>query len=224
MVEPVVRKAYTDSAEGQIHYRYTAPASDSSKLPILCLHMSASSSAIFEQLMRTFTAQGHACYAPDMPGFGASFDPSQDPPDIRWYVDLYLNVFFKSGHFPELSRGCHVLGHHSGGVIGVEFAVSHPGIVKSLAVVGPVLMDAAQREKARGFQAFNKPVADGSHLTRTWEYLQSHGGITPSELDLLQQETLDHVRAWKGRLQIYGCVFGDHDGPSLYSQVKYEGD
>ncbi|KAJ1327412.1 2-hydroxy-6-oxonona-2,4-dienedioate hydrolase [Microdochium nivale] len=222
MAAPVVRKAYADSAEGQIHYRYTVPASTSTtKLPILFLHMSASSSATFEQLMRIYSAQGHACYAPDMPGFGASFHPAQDPLNIRWYVDLYVDVFFKSGHFPSLSsHGCHVLGHHSGGVIGVELAIFHPHIVRSLAVVGPVLLDADQRERARGFDAFNKPVADGSHLARTWEYLQSHGGITASELGLLQQETLDHARAWRGRLQIYSCVFGDHDGPSLYQQVK----
>jgi len=239
MAAPTIRKAYADSPLGQIHYRYTAPSptsikSNPEKLPILFLHMSASSSAIFEQLMTVYTSLGHACYAPDMPGFGASFDPPSSssslssldsPSSIKWYIDLYVATFFESGAFPSLSRGCHVLGHHSGGVIGVEFAVSHPEHVKSLAVIGPVLMDLAQRRAAaQSTRAFNEPSPDGTHLAKTWEYLQSHGGITTAtaaEMALLQRETLDHARAWRGRLQIYKCVFADEaDGPALYKQVR----
>lgn len=50
---------------------------------------------------------------------------------------------------------------------------------------------------------FNTPVADGSHLLKTWEYLKGTG----DDLSYKQQEVLDHVRAWKGRMQIYSCVF-----------------
>ncbi|KAF3005376.1 hypothetical protein E8E14_007515 [Neopestalotiopsis sp. 37M] len=212
-----IRKAYADTSLGQIHYRYTEAESDN-KCPILFLHMSASSSACFERLMRIYTSQGYQCFAPDMPGFGQSFDALVDPPSISWYINLYLEVFKPLGLF-EL--GCHVVGHHSGGVIGVELAVSHPGLVKSLTLCGPVCMDKEEREKMRAKVTipFNKPAEDGSHLIKTWEYLQHHGGISSSELDILQQETLDHSRAWKGRLQIYNCVW-DHDGPRMLKMIK----
>jgi pimeloyl-ACP methyl ester carboxylesterase len=210
-----IRKAYADTSLGQIHYRHTAEGRN--KYPILFLHMSASSSACFERLMNVFSSQGYQCVAPDMPGFGQSFDPLSDPPAISWYIDLYLEVFSGLATF---EHGCHVVGHHSGGVIGVEFAVSHPGFVRTLTICGPVLMEKEQREamRAKVTVPFNRPVPDGSHWLKTWEYLQHHGGIPADDLEVLQQETLDHARAWRGRIQIYNCVW-DHDGPALFRRV-----
>ncbi|KAI0483346.1 Alpha/Beta hydrolase protein [Xylariaceae sp. FL0804] len=223
-----IKKAYAETALGQVHYRFT-PAPGTRRFPILFLHMSASSSACFEALMAAYAARGYQCFAPDMPGFGQSFDPATDPPGIPWYAGLYLEVFAR---LPAFARGCHVFGHHSGGVIGLELAAGanaashshshHPAfVVRSLCLEGPAVLDAEQRA-AMGAQmkAFNRPVRDGSHWRATWEYLQRHGGIPGAEVDLLQQETLDHARAWRGRMQIYACVFGaDHDGPALLARV-----
>ena len=72
-----------------------------------------------QTLMRKLSALGYTCYAPDMPGFGASDDPGVDPPSITWYAELY---HMSLSHLPGFERGCHVLGHHSGGVIGTELA------------------------------------------------------------------------------------------------------
>jgi pimeloyl-ACP methyl ester carboxylesterase len=70
MVYPTVVKAYYDTPEGQIHYRYLhAPVKDESKSPILFLHMSAASSHYYEKLMQLCAAEGYDCFAPDMPGF-----------------------------------------------------------------------------------------------------------------------------------------------------------
>ncbi|KAF2808491.1 uncharacterized protein BDZ99DRAFT_464360 [Mytilinidion resinicola] len=46
------------------------------KPPPILLHKSASSSAYYDRLIAHYSARGHPCYAPDMPGFGNSFDPS----------------------------------------------------------------------------------------------------------------------------------------------------
>ncbi|KAK3068094.1 hypothetical protein LTS18_000818, partial [Coniosporium uncinatum] len=72
----ILKKAYVDTTHGQIHYRYILPpAQHLAKIhPILFLHKSASSSASYESLMEHYASQGYACYAPDMPGFGGSFD------------------------------------------------------------------------------------------------------------------------------------------------------
>ncbi|KAH9902328.1 Alpha/Beta hydrolase protein [Xylariomycetidae sp. FL2044] len=213
----IVKKTYVETSLGQVHYRYT-PEPGSRQFPILFLHMSASSSACFEELMRTYAGEGYQCFAPDMPGFGQSFDPTPDPPAISWYVELYLGIFQA---LPAFSRGCHIFGHHSGAVIGTEFAVLYPEFVKSLILEGPAIMEKEQREALRktSMVSFNKPVPDGTHWLKTWEYLLDHGGMSREELDLLQQETLDHGRAWKGRLQIYNCVW-NHDGPTLFKKVQ----
>lgn len=73
--------------------------------------------------------------------------------------------------------------------------------------------------KEKLLHAFNAPVPSGSHLLATWQYL-GRNGVTASglrtepptscsdeELALWQREAIDHIRAWKGRLQIYGAVF-----------------
>jgi len=49
--------------------------------------------------MALYFSQGYICYAPDMPGFGGSFDTS--PSDIteieeqgtRWFVEIFMQVF-----------------------------------------------------------------------------------------------------------------------------------
>jgi pimeloyl-ACP methyl ester carboxylesterase len=212
-----IKKAYADTPPGQIHYRRTTKPAPK-PLPILFLHMSASSSASCENIMHHFSGLGYTCFAPDMPGFGQSFDPDHTPESLAWYASLHIDVFTA---LPEFASGCHILGHHSGAPLGVEMAVLRPDFVRSLAMLGPVVMPAEARQKAleAAASAFNEPVADGSHLLKTWEYLQQPGRILSSEVDLLQRETLDHVRAWKGRLQIYKCVF-THDGDAMLPRVK----
>jgi pimeloyl-ACP methyl ester carboxylesterase len=64
-----VRKAYYETPEGEVHYRYlNAAVKDASKAPILFLHMTAISGRIYEPLMQRCAAAGYDCYAPDMPG------------------------------------------------------------------------------------------------------------------------------------------------------------
>lgn len=206
----VTKKAYIDTADGQLHYHYSTPVSgldagNYQRAPILLLHMSASSSQCFISMMQSLSEVGFACFAPDMPGFGSSFDPELDPPSISWYADLYHATF---SHFAEFKQGCHIVGHHSGGVIGIELAAKYTGFCLSLTAVGPTVMSAEDRlELSKTFlDPFNKPVASGSHLLKTWEYLRWEG-IPEHDVELMQREVLDHVRAWKGRSQIYACVW-----------------
>jgi hypothetical protein len=48
-------------------------------------------------------------------------------------------------------------------------------------------------------------VPDGSHLLKTWDYLRAMG--VGEDLELFQREAIDHIRAWKGRNQIYGAIW-----------------
>jgi hypothetical protein len=72
------------------------------------------------------------------------------------------------------------------------------------------MSEAERKSMARIFlDPFNKPTASGDHLLKTWEYLLWEG-IPVERQSLLQREALDHIRAWKGRSQIYACVW-DYD-------------
>lgn len=66
---------------------------------------------------------------------------------------------------------------------------------------------------------------------KTWEYLARMGvtsagactypptSCSDEDLDLWHRELLDHVRGWKGRMQIYGAVWAC-DSETLFKQVK----
>ncbi|KAF2494127.1 alpha/beta-hydrolase [Lophium mytilinum] len=213
-----IKKAYADSSIGQIHYLYAlAPKNVEKKShPMVLLHMSASSAFSMASLMKVYAPHGYDCYAPDMPGFGSSDDPLEKPPNIAWYANLYAALFETLG---IAKVGVHLVGHHSGGVIGIEIANLHPTIISSLCLIGPAIMSASERAELRKsfFEPFNKPVADGSHLLKTWHYVADEG-IPTTELELLQRETLDHIRAWKGRSQIYDCVW-EQDSQKLVKIV-----
>lgn len=167
--------------------------------------------------MKALSALGYSCFAPDMPGFGSSFEPECDPPSISWYAGLYYATFSKLANF---KHGCHVIGHHSGGVIGIELAAAYGDFCRTLTAVGPTVMSAEERrELSKTFlDPFNKPVLSGEHLTKTWEYLRWEG-IPEKNVDLMQREVLDHVRAWRGRSQIYACVWA-YDCAEAMQNIK----
>lgn len=209
--EASIRKAYLVVPFGQLHYAHCPPTTGQSTiptLPILLLHMSASSSFSMYTLMRKLSKLAYSTFAPDMPGFGGSEDPITHPPDITWYTSLYHTPFSRLSVFAE---GCHILGHHSGAIIGTELAKPklYGPFIKSLTCVGPAVLTAQQcLEMSKTFlEPFNQPKATGDHLLKTWKYLQWEGLSPATDLGLFHRETLDHVRAWKGRSQIYKCVW-----------------
>jgi pimeloyl-ACP methyl ester carboxylesterase len=197
----------------------------------LLLHKSASSSASYDSLMPRYAAQGFACYAPDMPGFGSSFNPSDSQiakiwaPAAQgggtgWYVDVFMQAFADMGlDLSGKSGKVLVIGHHSGAVLAVELAARHPGFVGSICLIGPAVMTKDEREEWREKtkELFNRPTEDGSHLMKTWEYLKTMG--VGEDLGTWQREFLDHARAWRGRGLIYNAVW-DQESREVYGKVK----
>ncbi|KAE9365762.1 alpha/beta-hydrolase [Stipitochalara longipes BDJ] len=207
MTPSPIMKAYYSTPEGQIHYRYLkSTLTNVTKSLVVMLHMSACSSLYFVELIERLAAEGHEVYAWDMPGFGNSYDIDFKPDGIIYYVD---KIIIGVKHW-GLSK-FHVLGHHSGASIATELAAIHGDQVLSLTIVGPALLTAEEQVahlKEAGLNEevvpFNKPVADGSHLLSTWNQLLTNGEWDP---EVLNGQTLDTLRAWKGRLQIYRNVF-----------------
>ncbi|WAH60778.1 alpha/beta fold hydrolase [Pseudomonas silvicola] len=206
-----IKCGYVDTEHGQIHYRFSR-ASSSGAPTVVYLHKSASSSRMFEATI-VGLASDYNGYALDMPGFGQSFDP-QDVPAIAWYVDIFIQALDRL----NIER-FHLVGHHTGGCIAGEMAVLHPKRVLSMTMIGPTLLSAEEREQFRSHYStpFNKPLADGSHLQLTWDYLRRMG--VGESLALHQRECLDHARAWHGRTQAYRTVW-DQDFIAHFLQVQ----
>lgn len=208
---PSILKAYHNTANGRIHYRFLSSGREHTNLaPIILLHMSASSSSSMEKMMVHLADLGYPTYAPDYPGFGSSSPPATNPANIAFYCNTVFD-FCKAMNLKQF----HIFGHHSGACIAVEMAVLFPEHILSICLIGPALMTLEER-MAKFFDPFNEPVLDGSHLLKTWQYLE-HLNIG-DDIDLKQRETLDNLRAWKGRNQIYLTIW-NQDCMDLFTKV-----
>ncbi|QDS76444.1 hypothetical protein FKW77_004529 [Venturia effusa] len=110
---------------------------------------------------------------------------------IAWYADLHATT---CGALPEVNNGRHLPGHDSGGVIGTYLAASTSELVRSLSVLGPVLMTVEVRNAIRQMHLapLQRPVADEPHLLKAWVYVRAGDvQVARDDLQRLQRETLD---------------------------------
>jgi pimeloyl-ACP methyl ester carboxylesterase len=204
----VILKGYALTSAGQIHYRRL----DGPGAPVVCLHQTASSSAMWVKVMERFAGE-RAFIAVDTPGFGGSFDPPQRPPSMRTYAEWIREALDGLG-----VGAFHVFGHHTGACIGAELAVHHAGRVRSAAFIGPVPLTQAERNEFRKhYSTPFSPTADGSYLKTTWDYLQGLGAH--HDLALHHRELIDTVRAYMGRFMAYSNVW-DQDWTALFAQIR----
>ena len=207
----MITKGYANTPLGQIHFRTTGKLTGD-QTPIVMLHQTASSSAMWEKVI-THIDGALPTIAFDTPGFGNSFDP-----------EGYLSI----GELSEvIVHACddlgidafHLLGHHTGVCLAAEIAVAHPSRTQSVMMIGPVPLTAEEREEFRThFSTPFSPDELGGYLTNTWNYLQDLGGTEAMPLDLMHREVLDTVRAHQGRFLTYSAVW-DQDFTALFEQI-----
>ena len=202
-----IKCAYVDIPAGQVHYRHLAGEGT----PIIFLHQTASSGKMWIKVMERLKGLG-PMYAFDTPGFGGSFDPDGAPmmPDyVGWLAEALAALGIGEAH---------VVGHHTGACIGCELAATHPGIAKTVTLIGPVPLTAEER------QAFSKhfgipftPTVTGSYLMDNWHYLDRLGAH--HDVSLFHREMWDMLRAWEGRVKSYGAVW-EQDFTQHYKAIK----
>lgn len=202
-----MRFGYIDTSEGQVHYR-RMPAEGP---PLVFLHQTASSSAMWEAVMRRLAGTCDMV-ALDTPGFGGSYDPEEVP-----CIGYYTGVMREALDGLDIDR-YHLCGHHTGVCVAVELAAEDPERVLSLGMIGPVQLTQAERDEFRKhFSTPFAPTADGSYLKQTFDYLAGLGA--DGNLELHHRETVDTLRAWRGRVQAYNAVW-DQDFPALLDRVR----
>lgn len=157
-----------------------------------------------------------------MPGFGQSFDPTDEEADeiqqagTEWFANVFLAAFERLG---ITKRPFHIIGHHSGASLATQIAAAQPHLVASICQIGATTIgyEERQRMKKLFLVPFNEPTVDGTHLQKTWDYL-GHMGIGDS-VPLRQRECIDHIRAWRGRMLIYSAVW-NQDAEELFARVE----
>ena len=192
----MITKGYANIPAGQIHYRRLHGPGD----PVICLHQTASSGAMWVKLMERMHGERHFI-AFDTPGFGGSFDPPGIPGSMETYSDWLMEAIDALG----ISR-FHVMSHHTGACIAVEMAKKYPERVISIAMIGPVpLTNEEKAEFKKHYSSPFSPTADGDYLLTTWDYLRGLGAH--GDLALHHRELLDTARAYMGRFYAYSNVW-----------------
>ena len=179
-----VRRAYADTPHGQIHY-LTAGSGE----PVLMLHQTPRSSDEFLDVIPTFAAKNFEVFAMDTIGYGDSYRPEKAP-SVKDFGDAAVEFLDAVG----VDRA-HVVGHHTGSIIAIEIASSHPERLRRLVLSAAPYVDEERRREIRTRPPVDRVEVrdDGSHLTQLWQLRM--GFYPKNRPDLLTRFVIDALRA-----------------------------
>lgn len=176
-------KSYVQTPEGQIHYR-----SCGSGKPVILLHQTPRSSDEYAEVLPLLGRRFWAI-AMDTIGFGDSYRFGGEMSIER--LGMGVMQLLAALNLKRVS----LVGHHTGAVIAVEVAASHPEVVEKLVLSGCPFIDASEREKRKGKHVIDsfEPRMDGSHLLELWRGRQPY--YPPNRPDILDRFIIDALKA-----------------------------
>lgn len=180
-VQALPNRHFVRVAAGEVHY-----AELGSGAPILLLHQTPRSWREYHAVLPLLAAS-HRAIAMDTLGFGDSTSYT-DTDSIELYASAVIDLLDSLG----IER-TPVVGHHTGGVIAIELAATHPDRIAAVVLSCTPLSNATRR--ARPY----KPVDhvslsdDGSHLAELWRKRQRI--YPPDRPDLLTAFVADALKA-----------------------------
>lgn len=161
-----MRKGYVDIPEGQLHYR-----SDGSGENLLLLHQAPMSSEEYEGVLPLLAAHYHAI-AIDLPGHGNSDDPPREY-EIEDFAASVISFLDAMG-IDKTS----IVGHHTGALVAIEVAVTHPERINKIVLSGCPVWEPEkwQRYLSRPMSRDIPMTADGGFILKTWEAYKTLSG------------------------------------------------
>jgi pimeloyl-ACP methyl ester carboxylesterase len=189
-----VLRAFLDTADGQIHYA-TAGAGP----PVLLLHQTPRSWDEYRDVIPVL-ARERRVVAMDTIGYGESYKPARRC-DIEDYARGAIALLDGLG-----IRSTAVVGHHTGAVIAMELAASHPERIDRLVLSSSPFVDAADRDRrrTRGHRVDHvEPQPDGTHLAELWQGRQRF--YPKNRPDLLARFVADALRAGEKLVEGHGA-------------------
>ena len=192
-----IRRSYAESRFGQLHMTTAYPSGGGfdERAPMLCLHPAGSASSYFSALLPEL-GRDRSIYAFDLPGFGHSDGPAGEWPlaDIATVIGEFADTL--------RLRSFDVFGVQLGALTAIELAATKPEQVGRV-VLASVPHFTAQEAKSQEWANLPIiPMADGSHLLKEWQRLQSSRGpmTTPDQLTHELAEVL-HTRQYSALVQ-----------------------
>jgi pimeloyl-ACP methyl ester carboxylesterase len=181
---PGVTRHFVESDLGRIHYA-TAGSGD----PVLLLHQTPRSWDEYAQVIPVL-ADHFRVIAMDSLGFGDSARPAGEELTIELLGRGAIALLDALG----IAQSA-IVGHHTGGIVGLEIAASHSDRVTRAVLSSTPLIDAAWRERigsAARIDAVTR-VIDGTHLLELWHGRQPF--YPKDRIDLLERFVVDALRA-----------------------------
>lgn len=159
MEKVTVRRNFAHTPEGQIHY-----ASAGYGKPVLLLHQTPRSWDEYREVLPLLGTKYWAI-AMDTVGFGNSYKP-----EGKDSIEKYARGVIRFLDTMEINKTS-LVGHHTGGVIGIELAASYPERVDKLVLSSTPYVDEEDRERRKTQPPIDKVEfrQDGSHLTELWQ-------------------------------------------------------
>jgi pimeloyl-ACP methyl ester carboxylesterase len=179
----MIRRIYP-TRFGQLHLR----SHDGKGVPLVLLHMSPRSGAMWEDLQERLARPSHA---PDRLGYGYS-----DAPPWALSLEQYAQATVDGLQAAGMAGPIDLLGVHTGSIEAIEIAHQLGSQVRKVLVVGMPLFTAEeqQRQLEKYSEQPLKPASEGGHLLGAWR-----GGLAfrqaPYDLNDAHHRFVEHVLA-----------------------------
>jgi pimeloyl-ACP methyl ester carboxylesterase len=167
---PTIRRSYTTSRYGQLHYLEGLPPADTVRPPLVLLHQNPSSSEEY----RTFIAEmarDRRVIAFDTPGNGMSDGPGGP----RSIAELSAGFADGLAALGLADTAVDVFGYHTGVYLSIELALARPAGVRRLVVSGIPLRSLEERQARLADARATPPATDDGETVITrlgwlWKY------------------------------------------------------
>jgi pimeloyl-ACP methyl ester carboxylesterase len=181
-----MKRAYTDIAEGQIHYR-----TEGNGEPLLLLHAAVASSSEFGKVI-PFLSKYYRVIAMDYLGHGES-----DPAPYQYQIIDHARTAIS--FLDSLSiKKANVLGKNAGANVAAELAINWPERVNRLVLSSagyfPGPSEGIVMRGHPEFKSFTSPVElkpDGLHLMEWWR----RAAFWEAPPEILEERVLEYIKA-----------------------------
>lgn len=213
-VAPLILRAQAPAPSGLITYH-----SGGEGPPLLLLHGYGASGRIWHGVMETLGGQ-HTCYAPDLPGFGAS-PPLAEAPGLNLLADAVLDF----ADTLSLER-FDLVGHALGAAIAATIAGHHPERINRLVLTSFAVQAFAPTltalDAARG--PFDSAIDRIRPLAERLRPLTRKAILSLPAALLLGAQLFARAPEDGERWQEYLADLADADGRAYLTSLTYQGD
>jgi pimeloyl-ACP methyl ester carboxylesterase len=202
-----LRFSYVGTSMGQIHIAECGTGE-----PVLLLHQTPRSWTEY-RLVLPLLGAGFRAIAMDTVGFGASVRPAA-PYSVELFADGVDALTDALG-----LESYSIVGHHTGGVIGVEVAARNPEKVANLVLSAAAYSDPARRQAMLDHGPIDEvPMSsDGTHLVELWRRRQDFYG--PDHEDALNAFVVDGLRVFD-RIEEGHYAVHAYDMPTRLDNIR----